>query len=59
VHHSQVFAAGGGGVPRVLRPGRTLGLVVRAQLPVGNGRLQWSPDGRRAIIAWDFDLELN
>jgi hypothetical protein len=57
-HHPQVSAAGGA-APRILRPGQTVRLIVRAQLPVGNGRLQWAPDGRRAIVAWDFDVELN
>jgi hypothetical protein len=51
-------SAVGGAVPRILRPGQTLRLVLHARLPVGNGRLQWAPEGGRAIVAWDFELEL-
>jgi Phosphoesterase family len=58
-HHPQVSAAAGGATPRILRPGQTVRLILRAQLPVGNGRLQWAPDGWRAIVAWDFDVELD
>jgi hypothetical protein len=58
LHHPRVTSAGGGAVPRVLRPGQTLRLVVRTRLPIGNGRLQWAPEGGRAIVAWDFELEL-
>ncbi|MFL5830871.1 MAG: alkaline phosphatase family protein [Solirubrobacteraceae bacterium] len=59
LHHPEVSAAGGGAVPGQLRPGQRLTLVVRDVLPVGNGRLQWSPAGGRPVVAWDFDLELS
>jgi hypothetical protein len=54
VHHPQVTTVGSRPLPRLLRAGRTLSLVVHAVLPVGNGRLQWAPG---AIAAWDFDVE--
>jgi hypothetical protein len=54
VHHPQVTALDGRALPRRLQPGRTLSLIVRAVLPVGNGHLQWAPG---PIAAWDFDVE--
>ena len=49
LHHPRVSVA---------RHGRTVTLTVHDALPVGNGQLRWAPDGGRAIVAWDFDLEL-
>ena len=49
VHHPRVTA---------VRRGRVTTLTLRDVLPVGNGQLRWLPDGRHALVAWDFDLEL-
>jgi hypothetical protein len=34
-------------------------LAVSAVLPVGNGRLSWTPAGRRPLVSWDFDVEID
>ncbi len=59
LHHPQVTMLSGGAPPSALEPGRTVTLVVRDMLPIGNGRVQWAPAGSSPIVSWDFDLELN
>ena len=49
VHHPRVT---------VVRHAGTTTVTARDVLPVGNGQLRWPPDGRHALVAWDFDLEL-
>jgi hypothetical protein len=55
----RVTTAGGGRLPRLLRPGRTLTITVRGVLPTGNGRLRWAPFGGRPNVSWDLDVEID
>jgi hypothetical protein len=59
VHHPRVTARGGGPLPRQLLAGRTISLTMRAVLPTGNGSLEWATNGRRPIVAWDFNVEVD
>jgi hypothetical protein len=43
----------------ITRQAGTTTVTAHDVLPVGNGQVRWAPDGRHAIVAWDFDLELN
>ena len=56
---ARVTLRGGGRLPRRVVAGRPLTLSVRAVLPVGNGRLRWTPSGTRPTVTWDFDVELD
>jgi Phosphoesterase family len=58
VHRPSVSPAKGS-LPGDIPPGRTVTLIVKAMLPVGNGRLNWAPDGSKPIVSWDFDAELD
>lgn len=49
LHHPRVTAT---------RHGTRVTLTVRDILPAGNGELLWAPGGGRALVSWDFDLEL-
>jgi hypothetical protein len=57
VHHPQVSVLGGGVVPTSVPVGRSFTLVLRTQLPIGNGRLRYAPAGPHPLVAWDFDVE--
>ncbi len=59
VHHPTVSPAAGGALPRRLTAGRSVRLTIRAVLPVGGGRLAWSPSGSSPTVSWDFDVELD
>ena len=59
VQHPLISGAGGSALPARLTPGRTITLSARAVLPVGAGRMTWSPDAGAPIVSWDFDVELD
>jgi hypothetical protein len=58
LHHPRVTTVDGGAPPRELAPGQTVSITVNAVLPIGNGRLEWAPDGGRVPVAWDFAVEI-
>jgi hypothetical protein len=59
VHHPQVTAINGGAPARWVLPGQTVSVRVHAVLPTGDGGLEWSPNGARSIVAWDFTVEID
>jgi len=59
VRHPRVTAMGGGAPPRRALPGRPVSLKVYDVLPTGDGGLTWAPEGRRPIVSWDFDVEID
>jgi hypothetical protein len=59
LHRPRVQAAGGGRPPALVRPGQTVTLTLSDVLPTGSGQLRWTPAGQAAIVAWDFDVEVD
>jgi hypothetical protein len=59
VRHPQVTAMGGGPIPRQVVPGHPISLKVHDIVPTGDGGLTWAPNGRRPIVSWDFDVEID
>jgi hypothetical protein len=55
VHHPVVGPLAGG----LLQHGRTFSLRISDVLPTGNGTLTWAPEGGRAIVSWDFAVEID
>jgi hypothetical protein len=58
LHHPRVTAQGAP-PPASVPPGRPLSLTITAVLPTGNGQLQWTPEGTRPPVSWDFDVEID
>jgi len=59
VHHPRVTALHGGAPPRQITAGKPVSLKMYAVLPTGSGSLSWAPGGRRPIVSWDFDVEID
>jgi len=59
VRHPRVSAMDGGPAPRTVQPGHTVSLRVYDVIPTGDGGLEWTPSGRRALVAWDFNVEID
>ncbi len=57
--HPAVTLAGGGELPATAKPGQSLNLTLKTQLPEGEGALRWAPGGSRVLIAWLYELELD
>ncbi|HUN77431.1 MAG TPA: hypothetical protein VMU32_00765 [Solirubrobacteraceae bacterium] len=49
----------GGPVPGTVPAGRTVSLKLFDVLPTGDGALEWAPDGGRALVGWDFTVEID
>jgi hypothetical protein len=56
---AKVTLRNGGRLPRRIVAGRPVTLTLRAVLPTGNGQLRWTPMGRRPVVSWDFDVEID
>jgi hypothetical protein len=56
---ARVTLRGGGRLPRRVLAGRPVTLTLSAVLPTGNGQLRWTPTGRRPVVSWDFDVEID
>ncbi len=59
VHHPLVSRADGPTLPSRVTPGRPVVLTVKDVLPVGGGRIMWTPSGSAPVVAWDFDVEVD
>lgn len=57
LHHPQVSVMGGGPTPATLPAGHPSTLVIHTTLPIGNGRLDFTPMESRPLVAGDFDVE--
>jgi hypothetical protein len=58
-HYPHITVAGGGAVPADVLSGKTVTLSMSEVLPTGEGQLRWAPEGRRPIVSWDFDVEID
>ncbi|HLM86907.1 MAG TPA: hypothetical protein VK272_12035 [Solirubrobacteraceae bacterium] len=59
VRHPRVTSMDGAPPPRQVPPGRTISLKVHDVIPTGDGALEWTPDGSRPLVAWDFVVEID
>ena len=57
IHHPRLSARHGGRAPAIAPRGTPITIRLRTTLPIGNGRVQYRPVGRRALASWDFDSE--
>ncbi len=57
--HPKVTVVGGGAVPAVVHSGEHLNLKLTAPVLEGAGSIRWSPSGRRVLVAWIYELELD
>ena len=46
-------------MPRMVRSGQTVMLVLKAVLPTGGGQVRWAPQLGRPVSSWDFDVEID
>jgi len=59
LHHPRVTLQGGAPLPARAAPGRLVTLTVSDVLPTGNGALRWAPAAGRALVSWDFSVEID
>jgi hypothetical protein len=59
VRHPTITAVGGGPAPSRVVPGKTVSLRMHDVIPTGDGGLLWKPEGRHAIVSWDFTVEID
>jgi hypothetical protein len=59
LHHPSVSVSGATELPSGAPSGRTVNLTLSAVLPTGSGSLHWAPTGGRALVSWDFDVEID
>jgi hypothetical protein len=59
LHHPLVTLPGGAPRPARVAPGRSVTLTVYGVLPTGNGALHWAPVDGKALVSWDFDVEID
>jgi hypothetical protein len=50
---------GGGGAPSAIHAGQTVTLAVKTKTIEGQGAIAWRPLGKKALIAWIYQLELD
>jgi len=59
LHRPRVTVLGGGALPARLPAGKTISVKVSSVLPTGSGDLRWAPGGRKPVVSWDFDVEID
>jgi hypothetical protein len=60
IHRPAVTTPGGQAPPRSVPAGHTVTVTLGVVLPIGGGRITWSPASPRTTVAWDFDVvEIN
>jgi hypothetical protein len=59
VRFPAIAVVGGGALPARVPPGRTVSLRMHDVIPTGDGGLLWKPEGRHAIVSWDFNVEID
>jgi|SRR5579875_292637 len=57
--HPKVTLAGGGRLPAELHPGQHVNLDVRGDVSEGSGSIRWAPLGRRVLVGWIYQVELD
>jgi hypothetical protein len=59
VEAARVSVRGGGTVPASLRTGQTITLLVHTETLEGQGAIGWTPQGKKTLVAWIYQLELD
>jgi hypothetical protein len=54
-----LVAKGGGPVPSKVKAGQTVTVIVRTETLEGQGALQWAPLGKKDLVGWIYQLELD
>jgi len=59
VHHPRVTALHGGPLPGSVPREKSVSLKLYDVLPTGDGALEWAPHGGRALVGWDYTVEID
>lgn len=61
IGHPKVSVQGGGRLPSTLRMGQQINLDLNARVPAtsGMGSVRWAPTGRRVLVGWIYQMELD
>ncbi len=57
--HPKVAVRGGGALPATLHSGQRINLDVTANVTEGSGSIRWAPLGKRVLVGWIYQLELD
>jgi hypothetical protein len=57
--HPKVTLAGGGRLPAALHAGQHVNLNVRGGVDEGSGSIRWAPLGRKVLVGWIYQVELD
>lgn len=57
--HPKVAVKGGGQLPATLHAGQHINLEVSGGVTEGSGSIRWAPLGRRVLVGWIYQLELD
>jgi hypothetical protein len=57
--HPKVTLVGGGPLPAALHPGQHVNVVVSGAVTEGSGSIRWAPLGRKVLVGWIYQLELD
>jgi hypothetical protein len=59
LHHPKVTGLHGGPPPTSVPAGKSVSLRIQGVFPTGDGTVNWAPDSKSTIVAWDFDIEID
>jgi len=57
--HTKVSVRGGGALPTTLHSGQSINLNVKGSAYEGSGSIRWAPLGKKVLIGWLYQLELD
>jgi hypothetical protein len=57
--HPEVAVRGGGALPAALHSGQRINLDVTGNVTEGSGSIRWAPLGKRVLVGWIYQLELD
>src|SRR5579863_448823 len=57
--HPRVAVEGGGRLPLTLHPGQHINLAVQGGVAEGSGSIRWAPLGRKVLVGWIYQVELD
>lgn len=57
--HPKVVVKGGGPMPAALHAGEHINLDVTGGVTEGSGSIRWAPLGKRVLVGWIYQLELD
>jgi hypothetical protein len=57
--HPKLVVRGGGALPATLHSGQRINLDVTGNVTEGSGSIRWAPLGKRVLVGWIYQLELD